>query len=106
MSGKPFLQQQPTRGHCIVILMAAGYSLRKRGEMVNYHQNACVVVIGGAYFQMVIQNQLIEKPALDVFQVKPNVTRSVTYLLARKALTHVLTNAAANAWPDMEFLYS
>ena len=72
--------------------MAAGYSLRKLGEMVNYHQYAGVIVIGGAYFQMVILDQLIEVPTLDIFQVKPNVTRPVTYLLAREALTHVLTN--------------
>ena len=84
--------------------MAAGYSLRKLGEMVNYHQYAGVIVIGGAYFQMVILDQFIEIPTLDIFQVKPNVYRPVTYLLAREALTHVLTNAAANTfampwWP-------
>ena len=48
---------------------------------------------------MVILDQLIEIPTLDIFQVKPNVTRPVTYLLAREALTYVLTNAAANTWP-------
>ena len=74
--------------------------------MVNYHQYAVVIVIGGAYFQMVILDQLIDLPTLDIFQVKPNVTRPVTYLLAREALTHVLTNAAANTWPGMAFLDS
>ena len=86
--------------------MVAGYSLRKLGEMVNYHLYADVIVIGGAYFQMVILDQLIEIPTLDIFQVKPNVTRPVTYLLAREALTHVLTNAAANTWPGVAFLDS
>ena len=86
--------------------MAAGYSLRKLGEMVNYHQYAGVIVIGGPYFQMVILDQLIEVPTLDIFQVKPNVTRPVTYLLAREALTHVLTNTAANTWPGVAFLDS
>ena len=55
---------------------------------------------------MVILDQLIEVPTLDIFQVKPNVTRPVTYLLAREALTHVLTNAAANTWPGVAFLDS
>ena len=30
----------------------------------------------------------------------------VPYLLAREALTHVVTNATTNAWPGMAFLYS
>ena len=91
LSGKSIQQLQPMRGHGIVILMTAGYSLRKL--MVNYHQDACFVVIGGAYFQMVFLNQLIEIPTLDIFQVKLNVTRSVAYLLQ---VRHRLTN-----WPTL-----
>ena len=73
--------------------MAAGY-IRNISEMVNSHQYDFVVVIGGSYFQMIILDQLIETHTLDIFQVKTNVTRIVTtYLLARGALTHVLTNA-------------
>ena len=55
---------------------------------------------------MVILDQLIEIPTLDVFEVKSNVTRFVPYLLPREALTHVLTNATTNAWPGMAFLIS
>ena len=54
---------------------------------------------------MVVLDQLIEISTLDIFQVKPNVTRFVTYLLAREGLTHVLTNTATNAWLGMAFLY-
>ena len=38
--------------------------------------------------------------------MKQNVARFVTYLLAREALTHILTNATSNAWPGIAFLYS
>ena len=54
---------------------------------------------------MVVLDQLNKIPTLDIFQVKPNVTRFVTYLLAREALTHVLTNATTIAWPRMAFLF-
>ena len=55
---------------------------------------------------MVILHQFVEIPTLDIFQVKPNVTRFVTYLLAREALAHIVPNAATNTWPGMAFLYS
>ena len=59
-----------------------------------------------AIFKIVILDQLIGIPPLDIFQMKSNVIRFVTYLLACEALTHVLTNATTNAWPGMAFLYS
>ena len=46
------------------------------------------------------------KYPLWIFYVNPNVTRFVTYLLARETLTHILTNTATNDWPGMAFLYS
>ena len=45
----------------------------------------------------VVLDQLIEIPTLDNFHVKPNATQFVTYLLAREAQTHVLTNATTEA---------
>ena len=38
--------------------MATGHSLRTLGEVINYHQNARVVVVCGASFKMVILDQL------------------------------------------------
>ena len=55
---------------------------------------------------MVVLDQLIEIPTLNILQVKPKVIPFGTYLLAREALTQVLTNATKNAWPGMAFLYS
>ena len=55
---------------------------------------------------MVILHQFVEIPTLNILQVKPDVTRFVTYLLVREALAQILPNAATNASSGMAFLYS
>ena len=65
MTGEPLLQQQPRGSHSVVVVMTAGH-FRELGEMVNYDQDASVITVGGADLQMIILDQFVELPALDV----------------------------------------
>ena len=84
--------------------MTTRHSLSKLGIKVNDHQNASVTIDRWTYFQAIVLDQLIEIATLDVFQVKPDVTRFVKDLLEREALIHILAHAAANARPGLTFL--
>ena len=94
VSVKTLLKQYLGRGNRIVIIMAAGFSRSKLVEGINYQQNDHVVAVWWANFKVVVLDRLIEILTLDIFQVKPNVTRFVTYFMVRER--HWLTY-----WPTL-----
>ena len=53
--------------------------LREFGEMVDYDQDAGIVFVRGADFQVVLLDQFVKVPTLDVFQLESYVTRLITY---------------------------
>ena len=77
MTGKPFLQQQPRRSYSVIVVMTTRDCLCKLGEVVDDDQDAGVVVVRGADLQVVVLDQFIEVPALDVFQMESDVTRLI-----------------------------
>ena len=81
-------------------------SLCELGKMVDDDQDAGVVVVGGADLQVVVLDQFIEVPALDIFQMESDVTRLITYLLTGEALANITANTASNARPCVAFLNS
>ena len=48
-------------------MMTAENCLRKLEEMVDYDQDAGIVVVRGANFQVVVLDQFVEISALEVF---------------------------------------
>ena len=48
-------------------MMTARDCFRKLREMVDYDQDAGIVVVRGANFQVVILDQFVELSALDIF---------------------------------------
>ena len=86
--------------------MTAGDCLCKLGEMVDDDQDAGVVVVWGAGFQVVVLDQFIEVSALDVFQMESDVARLVQYLLTGEALANITAHTASNARPCVAFLNS
>ena len=86
--------------------MAARHWFRKFGEVVNQDQDASMAVDGDVDFFMVVLDQFIGIPTMDLLVMDADVPRIVTNLLARKALADVFSDTAANTRPRVFFLYS
>ena len=85
--------------------MTTRYRLRELGEMVDFDQNAGIVIVRGADFQVVVLDQFFVKvPTLMVFQLESYVTRLITYLLTSEALANLAANTASDARPRVTFL--
>ena len=108
MASKPLLKQQVGRGDVAVIILTAGYSFSNFEELIFYDdEDPSIASIRGAELHVVILNQLIEVPTLDVFEVETDVARFVSHLLAREALANVMPDSAANnSRPGVALLYA
>ena len=80
--------------------------LCKFRKVVNDDQNAGVVVVRGADFQVVILDQLVEIATLNVFQLKSYITGFVAHLLTGEALADISADTAPYAGPGVALLNS
>ena len=99
MTSKPFLYQQPRRGHSVIVV-----NLRELGEMVDYDQDAGIVIVRGTDFQVVVLDQFVKISTLDVFQLESYITRLIAYLLTGEALANIAANTASDVRPRVTFL--
>ena len=85
-------------------MMTARDCFRKLGKMVDDDQDAGIVVVRGADFEVVVLDQLVEISALDVFQVESDIARLIAYLLAGEALANIAANTPSDTRPRVTFL--
>ena len=84
--------------------MTARNRLRELGEMVDYDQDAGIVIVRGADFQVVVLDQFVEISTLDVSQLESYITRLIAYRLTGEALSNIAVNTASDARPRVMFL--
>ena len=83
--------------------MTARKRFREFGEVIDYDQDAGIVV-RGADFQVVVLDQFVEVSTLDVFQLESYIAGIIEYLLTGEALANIAANTTSDAWPCVTFL--
>ena len=106
LASKTLLKQRMGRGNGVVLIVTAGYSFSKFGEVVYGDQGSSIASIRGAELHVAILDHLIEVPTVNSFKVETDVSRLVSHLLTSEALANVLPDSAANIRPGVALLYA